>query len=253
MKTKENILITGSSSGIGEAVARLYLEQGFDVGLCGRDQARLRKACEGYPGAHPLSFDIADKEAVSAAFSEFVKVHGRVDRIILNAGTHAPTDGASFSLQDYTRTMQINYIGTLNCLAPAIEILRAQGHGQLVLMGSVAGYKGLPGAGGYCASKSAIMRLAETLRVELRDLGIDVRLISPGFVKTPLTDLNEFSMPFLMQVDKAAERIVRGLRSRRFEIAFPRRFAWLLKLNAVLPAPVYFWLARKMLRDDRPI
>lgn len=253
MKTKENILITGSSSGIGEAVARLYLEQGFDVGVCGRDQERLRKVCDGHPGAHSLSFDIADADAVRTAFSEFATVHERVDRIILNAGTHTPTDGASFSLEDYSRTMQVNYIGTLNCLAPAIDILRAQGSGQLVLMGSVAGYKGLPGAGGYCASKSAIMRLAETLRVELREFGIDVRLISPGFVKTPLTDLNEFSMPFLMEVDAAAERIVRGLRSRRFEVAFPRRFALLLKLNAILPAPVYFWLARRMLRDDRSI
>ena len=253
MRSKENILITGSSSGIGEAVARWYLEQGSHVALCGRDQARLQKACEGHLGAHPLSFDIAYSEPVRTAFFAFAKAHGPIDRIILNAGTHAATDGASFSLQDYARTMQVNYIGTLNCLAPAIEILRAQGYGQLVLMGSVAGYKGLPGAGGYCASKSAIMRLAETLRVELRDLGIDVRLISPGFVKTPLTDLNEFSMPFLMDVDKAAERIVKGLQSRRFEIAFPRRFAWLLKFNAVLPAPIYFSLARRMLRDDRAI
>ena len=251
MRSKENILITGSSSGIGEAVARQYLEQGSHVGLCGRDQARLQKACEDHPGALPLSFDIADAGAVRSAFLAFAEAHGSIDRIILNAGTHTPTDAASFSLEDYARTMQINYIGTLNCLAPAIDILRSQGYGQLVLMGSVAGYKGLPGAGGYCASKSAIMRLAETLRVELLELGIDVRLISPGFVKTPLTDLNEFSMPFLMEVDEAADRIVRGLRTRRFEIAFPRRFAWLLKLNASLPASIYFWLARRMLREDR--
>lgn len=253
MGKKENILITGSSSGIGEAVAHKYLEQGYDVGVCGRDQARLKAVCEGHPGAHELSFDIADAEAVRAAFFKFANIHNRVDRIILNAGTHAPTDGASFSLKDYKQLMQVNYVGTLNCLEPAIEIFRAQGHGQLVLMGSVAGYKGLPGAGGYCASKSAIMRLAETLKVELRILGIDVRLISPGFVKTPLTDLNDFSMPFLMEADKAAERIVKGLRTQRFEIAFPRRFAWLLKLNASLPMPVYMWLARRMLRDDRAI
>ncbi|MCK5750990.1 MAG: SDR family NAD(P)-dependent oxidoreductase, partial [Oricola sp.] len=143
--------------------------------------------------------------------------------------------------------------GTLNCLEPVTEAMKAQGHGVIAIVGSLAGYVGLTHAGAYCASKSALMRLAETLRAELRGFGVDVRLISPGFVKTPLTDRNDFPMPFLLERDDAVRRIRRGLDSNRFEIAFPRRLQWSLQLLSVLPKPLYFRALKSMLRDDRKL
>lgn len=245
----ERIVITGASSGIGAGLARTYLEQEAIVGICGRAGERVNEICRSARSgqAIPLVFDTRDERAATLAFQGFAETAGGIDLAILNAGTHTPTNAASFDLAAYIALMEVNYIGTLNCLAPVIEIMKTQGHGTIAIMGSVAGYTGLPNAGAYCASKSALMRLAETLRTELAPSGISVRLISPGFVKTPLTDLNEFPMPFLMEVDKAVERIVNGLSGNSYEIAFPRRLAWALRLMSALPAPVRFRLARRFL------
>ncbi len=248
MSKNSNILITGASSGIGRALAEHYLKQGALVGICGRKPDALGEMRKQFPRARPLVFDVANAEETAMNIHAFRQDAGGVDLAILNAGNHIPTDGRAFRLQDYAGLMQTNYVGALNCLEPVISIMKAQGGGQIALMGSVAGYAGLPQAGGYCASKAAIMRLAETLRTELAETGIDVRLISPGFVKTPLTAKNDFDMPFLMELDEATRRIVRGLAGKGFEIAFPRRLALLLKALSALPKPLYFRAAKSMLR-----
>lgn len=249
----KSVLITGASSGIGKALAYRYLEMGARVGICGRNEKRIADVCADHPRAYPLKFDTTDQEAVDAAFQEFTRLAGPMDLAILNAGDHRATDGVSFSASEYEHLMNVNYVGTLNCLEPSISIMREQKTGTIAIMGSVAGYKGLPNAGAYCASKAALMRLAETLRTELAIVGIDVRLISPGFVKTPLTAQNEFPMPFLMEVDDAADRVVNGLSKKRFEIAFPRRLAWPLRLLSMVPASLYFSVTKNILPDKRKI
>lgn len=248
MAIYQTILITGASSGIGEALAKAYLARGAVVGVCGRDETRLRAICAGHDKAIPLVFDTTDADAARTAIESFVERAGGVDLAILNAGTHKPTSAADFSARDYATLMRVNYDGTLNCLGPVIGAMRARGGGTIAVTGSLAGYTGLPQAGAYCASKAAVMRLAETMRAELAPHGIEVKLISPGFVKTPLTDRNEFEMPFLMELDRACVIILRGLESRRFQIAFPRRLAWSLRLLSALPEPLYFSLARRMLK-----
>jgi short-subunit dehydrogenase len=140
-------------------------------------------------------------------------------------------------------------MGVVNCLQSAVHAYIAQRKGHIAVVSSVAGYQGLPNASAYGASKAALINMCEALQPELAATGVKLQLVNPGFVRTPLTDLNEFPMPFLMEVDAAAARIIRGLESNRFEISFPRRFTWLLKMLQVLPYTVYLRLTRKLMNN----
>ena len=248
MEKIQTVLITGSSSGIGKSVALRYLKQGATVGICGRRAEALEEIRAQFPNAHPIVFDMTNKAEAKKCIESFISSVGNLDLAILNAGNHKPTDARDFDVESYISIMETNYFGTLNCLNAVIPAMKKQGRGTITIVGSVAGYIGLPQAGAYCASKAALMRLTETLGVELKPLNIDVKLISPGFVKTPLTDKNDFDMPLLMEVEKASDRIIYGIAQNRFEIAFPRRLAWGLKILAVLPKFLFMRIAKKMLR-----
>ncbi|WP_411818888.1 SDR family NAD(P)-dependent oxidoreductase [Hyphococcus formosus] len=249
MKNFPTVLVTGASSGIGKAVALRYLKAGSVVGICGRNKEALEEIRLDHPKAYPLIFDTTDHAATVSAINQFIGEAGPLNLAILNAGNHKPTDARDFKLSAYKAILDINYFGTLNCLDAVIPAMQQQGSGTIAIVGSVAGYVGLPQAGAYCASKAAIMRLSETLRAELRPQNIDVKLISPGFVKTPLTDKNDFEMPFLMELDAATDRIIKGISGHQFETVFPRRLAWSLKFLATIPKSFYFRLTKKMLRD----
>ncbi len=249
MKKFQKILITGATSGIGEALAKRFLESGATVAVCGRNEKKLAEICGQYAKAVALAFDTTGYENATSSISGFLERVNGIDLAILNAGDHKPTDAALFSAKDYARLMTINYVGALNCLEPIISDMKTRRSGTIAIMGSVAGYTGLTYAGAYSASKAALMRLAETMRAELSPYNIDVKLISPGFVKTPLTDKNEFDMPFLMDVGAAVDRIMRGLSGKQFEIAFPRRLVWVLRLLNALPRPLYFTVLKGMLKQ----
>lgn len=251
MKTFKTVLITGASSGIGAAMARRYIDSGAIVGVCGRDKERVQSVCDGDSRALPLIFDVTNAAACSEAIGKFEAFAGAIDLAILNAGFHLSTDAAAFNVDMCKQIMEINYVGALNSLAPIIETMKRQGRGTIAMMGSAAGIIGMPNAGAYCASKAAIVRMTEALRVELKAFNIDVRLITPGFIDTPLTRRNDFPMPFLMPVEEAAAIIERGLAGKRYEIAFPWRLVWALTLAALLPRSVYFRLAQRLLPAQR--
>lgn len=247
------VLITGASSGIGASLARRYIASGAKVGVCGRSEDRVQSVCNGNPHALPLIFDVTDQNACAESIRRFEEFAGAMDLAILNAGHHVATDAASFDLKTCVRIMEINYFGALNCLAPIIERMKKERRGTIAMMGSAAGLIGMPNAGAYSASKSAMMRMTEAMRVELKTFNIDVRLITPGFVDTPLTAQNDFPMPFLMPVEEAAAIIERGLAGRRYEVAFPRRLVWLLRLASILPRSIYFKLAEHLLPAKRQL
>jgi short-subunit dehydrogenase len=225
----QHVLITGASSGIGAALARRLAAPGRRLTLLGRDPTRLAAVAEGLAGVlETVSADVCDQtamaELVEAAFAT-----APVDLLIANAG---------ISGGDPRTLMAVNVQGILNTVEPALPSLRAQGHGQLAVMSSLAGFRGLPNAPAYCASKAAVRVYGEGLRARLRPHGIKVSVICPGFVATPLTANNPFPMPFLLSPERAAERIVAALARNRGRIAFPRRLYWATLAGSLLPAAI---------------
>lgn len=241
------VLITGASSGIGAEVARLFLDRGDSVIACGRSHEKLDAAVQRFSNERflPFPLDVTDAFAVQETVHAIEEGQGPIHMALLNAGTYTPTPVKDFNPAAIKTMMDVNVLGMANMLAALIPRMTGRGEGHLALMASVAGYRGLPMAAGYSASKAAVIAMGESLKAELDGQGVKVQVVCPGFVKTPLTDQNEFPMPYLMEVEDAAERIVHGLDSDRFQIAFPRRFALQLKLLQLLPDALYFPLIKK--------
>ena len=240
--------VTGASAGIGRAVAEELSRRGWTVAISARRAAELEAMEAANPRFIAAPCDITDAESIEAALAA-IEARGRpVALAVLNAGTYVPTEIERFDAAAWRRQVEVNLNGTAQCLAALLARMLARASGQIGIVASVAGYRGLPRAGAYGATKAALINLAESLRLELAPRGILVNLVNPGFVRTPLTDRNDFPMPFLMEVEPAARRLVDGLESGRFETTFPRRFTWMLKLLRILPYALYFRLAARTVR-----
>ncbi|MGI9501825.1 MAG: SDR family NAD(P)-dependent oxidoreductase [Geminicoccaceae bacterium] len=244
------VWITGASSGIGRALAKNLAERGDRVAVSARGEAALQsladETAEAAGSVHPYPLDITDAAACTETVDKITSDLGTIELAVLNAGTHHPVEAEAFAADDLAALIGINLLGTGNCLAPILERMIPARAGHIAIVASVAGYRGLPTSAYYGASKAAQINLAEALKFDLDRLGIKLQLINPGFVKTPLTDKNEFSMPFLLEVDDAAERMARGLEGSAFEVTFPRRFVYLLKCLRILPYRLYFPIVRSM-------
>jgi NAD(P)-dependent dehydrogenase (short-subunit alcohol dehydrogenase family) len=242
----ERVWITGASTGIGEALARRMAEDGAEVVASARSVDRLDALAAASGGrivAWPL--DVTDHAAVQAGVARIEAERGPIDVAVLNAGTHRPVSAADFTAAGLQALLELNLMGTAACLEALMPRMIARGRGRIAVVASVAGYRGLPTSAYYGAGKAALINLAESLKFDLDRAGVTIQLVDPGFVRTPLTDRNEFPMPFLIGADVAADRIAAGLRSSRFEIAFPRVFVWLLKLLRLLPYGLYFPLVAR--------
>jgi len=240
--------VTGASRGIGYAVARALADDGWIVAASARNAAELRElaaACLECPGSvRSFPLDITDDKGVADTVAEIETQLGPIALAILNAGTHEPVDGRAPTVGPFRRLMEINYMGTVNCLVPVTERFVARRAGRIAVVASLAGYRGLPTAGAYGASKAALINMCESLRPDLSAAGVILSVVTPGFVRTPLTDQNPFPMPFLIDADTAARRIVRGMATDRFEITFPRRFSYLMKCLRIVPYWLFFAIAR---------
>jgi NAD(P)-dependent dehydrogenase (short-subunit alcohol dehydrogenase family) len=244
--------ITGAGKGIGRELARRLASEGWVVAVSARTEGDLASlVAECAPArivAMPL--DVTDLAATARTVSEIERQCGPIDLAILNAGTHTPMGAGDFSVETVTNLMDTNLMGTVNGLSQLLPrfIERKKGHAAVVA--SLAGYRGLPGAAAYGASKAALINMCEALRPELEGHGVRLTLINPGFVDTPLTRRNDFPMPFLISTEKAVDHIIRGLNGNAFEIAFPRRFAALMKVLRILPDRMFLALTRRMVRDE---
>lgn len=249
MSDKRIVWITGASSGIGAALAREMAANGWQVAASGRNQARLDALCADAPQAiHAFALDVTDVAASAQTVREIERALGPIDLAVFNAGVGSAFSVDRYDAADVFDRMRVNYGGAVNGIGAVLPAMLERGTGHIALTASVADFRGLPGGGPYSASKAAMIALAESLKLDLTGRGIDVSVITPGFVRTPMTDKNRFPMPFMIEVEDAARRVRRGLEAKRFEITFPRRLSYMLKLMQRLPYALYFPIIRRIAR-----
>lgn len=241
--------ITGASSGIGRAVALKLADEGCLVAVSARSADKLLALKELHPGRiHSFPMDITEQNAVTAGVSRIEDTLGPIFLTVFSAGGYKRDSAARFKGQALAEVITLNVIGTGFCLGAVIPRMLERHQGHIAVVSSVAGYVGLPGGAFYGATKAALINLCESLYPELEREGIKLTVINPGFVDTPLTRKNDFPMPFIISVDEAADAIIKGLKSNRFEVIFPWKMALSIKLLRALPRPLMFAITRKMLR-----
>ncbi|NOE26692.1 MULTISPECIES: SDR family oxidoreductase [unclassified Ruegeria] len=227
----KTIWIIGASEGLGRALARALGQQGASLILSARNLERLSELCSELPDARAIRCDVTELDSVRSAVAEA----GHVDGLVYNAGAYDPMRSAEWDTEASLRMSDVNYLGALRVLGETVPGFVRAGQGEVTLIGSLAGYHGLPAAIGYGASKAALISLAETMRHDLAGTGVTVRIVNPGFIKTRLTEKNGFKMPMLMSPEDAADRVVKAMARRRFRTDFPAPFSWCIRLIDCLP------------------
>jgi len=241
------IIITGASSGIGHALAKEYDNQGAVIGLFARRKDELIKlqktlSCKSLI----FSVDVTDLAQCRWAAEEFMALHGTPDIVIANAGISSGTLTENFSdLETFKKIITTNLIGVTHTFYPFIQPFKKRGSGHFVGISSVAGIRGLPGAGAYSASKAGLTNYLESLRIELSSANIDVTTIAPGYIKSPMTDQNDFSMPFLMPADKAARAMIKAIKNKKKYVIVPWQMSFIGRIMHLLPILIWDWLAKK--------
>jgi short-subunit dehydrogenase len=239
----KNIWITGASSGIGKALAIKFANEGWKVAASARRENLLKELNQENPNIHPFPLDVTNIDQCKTVFTNIVKKFADIEISIFGTGIHDPKSEKKFNLDKIRKIMEVNYFGTMNSINAVYDYYNNKKSGQISIISSVAGYRGLPAAGAYCASKSALTSFAETLQFEMKRKNVRVSLVSPGFIKTPMTDQNDFPMPMIKSPEFAAEQIYIGLiKKKGFEIHFPKAFTYFLKFLRILPKSIYFKL-----------
>jgi len=235
------VFLTGASSGIGEALARRYAARGAKLGLVARRADLLESLAGSLPaGAETYAADVRDLGALRAAAADFMAKHGVPDLVIANAGvSHGTLTEHADDAEVFRQILDINVVGMVNTFHPFVASMRQAGRGTLAGVASVAGYRGLPGAGAYSASKAAAIRYLESLRVEMRGTGVRVATVCPGYIATPMTAKNPYPMPFIITADDFARRFARALDAGKDYAVIPWQMGLVAKLLAVLPNALF--------------
>ena len=243
MNDKKVIWITGASSGIGKALSIKFAQEGWIVAASARREGLLQELNRINKNIHSFPLDVTNPEQCKKVFENIIKKFSDIEISIFGTGIHDPNSEKKFNLEKIREIMEVNYFGTLNSINSVYDYYNDKKSGQISVISSVAGYRGLPAAGAYCASKSALTSFTESLRFEMTRKNVRVSLVSPGFIKTPMTDQNDFPMPMIKSPEFAAEKIYIGLiKKTGFEIHFPKTFTYFLKFLRILPNSIYFKL-----------
>jgi len=249
VKTYKNIAITGASSGLGAALARHYAAPGVTLHLQGRDAQRLSQVAsmcqEREATVYSKVLDVTDATAMESWLVSADKLTP-LDLVIANAGISAGTGGTGESAEQVRRIFATNIDGVVNTVQPLLAKMMARKSGHIAIMSSLAGIRALPSSPAYSASKACVRYYGESLRGWLCHHGVDVSVICPGYIKTPMTDVNDFPMPFILNVDNAAARIARGLATNKARIAFPRKLYWPLWWLSCLPPALTDWFFARL-------
>lgn len=239
MQAGSRYWLVGASEGLGRSLATKLSEAGIELALSARNADRLQALADELPNAasvHPV--DVSDLQAVKDAAAAV----GQIDGVIYAAGVYWPMDAGDWDAEAVEAMCDINFTGAARVLGTCVPAMINRNAGHVVLIGSLSGFRGLPGAIGYGASKAGMMHLAENLRAELHRTDVKVQLVNPGFIKTRLTEKNAFDMPFLLEADEAANNVMAAMRSTRFQSNFPRVFSWLFRGANFLPAWAFYRL-----------
>jgi NADP-dependent 3-hydroxy acid dehydrogenase YdfG len=229
--------LVGASEGLGAALAHALSRVGAEVVLSARSEDRLAALAAELPGrASVVPIDVADDASVAAA----AEAAGEIDGVVFLAGVYWPMKSTEWDAEKATAMVDINFTGAVRVMGAIVPRFVERGSGHIVLTGSLSGFRGLPGAIGYGASKAGVMALAECMQADLHRSGIEVQLVNPGFIKTRLTDKNDFAMPFIMEPDEAARVMLEHMGSDRFKRSFPRVFSWLFRGSQFLPDWAYY-------------
>ena len=246
MEDKKVIWITGASTGIGNALAIKFAENGWIVAASARRENLLLELCNKNKNIYSFPLDVTNIDLCKNVSNKIIQKFGNLEIAVFGTGIHDPNSEKKFNLEKIREIMEVNYFGTLNCINSVHNYFSNKKNGQISIISSIAGYRGLPAAGAYCASKSALSSFTESLYFEMRRKNVRVTLISPGFIKTPMTDQNDFPMPMIKSPEFAADQIYKGLvKKKYFEIHFPKAFTYFMKFLRILPSSIYFKILEK--------
>ena len=245
-KNQKKIWITGASSGIGKAVAEKFAKEGWQVAVSARRKEILDEMAKDH-NIYSFPLDVVDEQNCKITFQKIISEFTEIDLCIFCSGTYDPKKEKEIDIKQSKFVMDVNYFGVLNCVKTVEKYFKNKKRGHISIVSSIAGYRGLPNSSGYGPSKAALNNFAESIYFDFKKYNVRVSVISPGFIKTPLTDKNDFPMPFLRSVEFAAEKIYGGLiKSNSFEIHFPKQLTLILKFLRILPYKIYLFLIYKL-------
>jgi NADP-dependent 3-hydroxy acid dehydrogenase YdfG len=231
--------LVGASEGLGREVAFCLSRAGAEVIVSARSENRLKALVDELPGkASYIAVDVADRAAVEAAAVQA----GELDGVVYLAGVYWPMKAQEWDNEKADMMGEVNFLGASRVVGSVIKDMVAKDAGHIVLVGSLSGFRGLPGAIGYCSSKAGMMSLAESMQADLRTSPIEVQLINPGFIKTRLTEKNDFNMPFIMSPQDAAKEVFEHMNTDTFKKSFPMMFSWVFRLSQFMPDWMYYRL-----------
>ena len=243
----KKVWITGASSGIGKALAIKFVTKGWHVAASARRENLLLELNKINSNIHPFPLYVTNLENSKSVFENILKKIGDIDLCILLAGIYDPKTEKEINKKQMKNFMEVNFFGTVNCIIAVEKYFKNKKNGHISVVSSVAGYRGMPKSEGYAASKAALSNFTESLYFDFKRHNVRVSLISPGFIKTPMTDKNQFKMPFIKSAEFAADKIYKGLvKSKAFEITFPKELTIILKIFRILPYWLYLFLIEKL-------
>ncbi len=249
---KKTIWITGGSTGIGKALAIKFASKGWNVAVSARREELLNELSDQYENISAFPLDVTDKQKCAEVFDQIKKKYEDIDICFFSTGTWNPKKEKEIDVEQIEEVFKINFFGTVNTIKAVEQYFRDRKKGTITIVSSIAGYRGLPNSTGYGPSKSALNNLAESLYFDFKRFGVRICLVSPGFIKTPMTDKNDFKMPFIKTTDYAANKIYDGLINKNvFEIHFPKSLTIILKILSFLPSKLYFSLVGQMTKYQK--
>jgi len=249
---KKTIWITGGSTGIGKALAIKFSNEGWNVAISARQENLLNELSDKYENITAFPLDVTDKLKCNEIFDQIINKYHNIDICFFSTGIWNPKKEKDIDVEQIEEVFKVNFFGTLNSIKAVEEYFKDRKEGIITIVSSIAGYKGLPNSTGYGPSKSALNNLAESLYFDFKRSNVRICLVSPGFIKTPMTDKNNFKMPFLKSTEYAANKIYDGLiNTNNFEIHFPKQLTLILKLLGFLPNKLYFGLIGKLTKYQK--